>query len=197
MSLVQAVVTYSFVLMCGDKKANFKNGEESENFVKVFKLNPNIIFGIAGNIHDNQKLFHDYLNVDFENCNLCVTKNCNETLNDFFRIITNRFNEIIKHQDSNIHSLICGWDGEKFVGKSFFTSTGITDAIPLNEGDVKFLSSGDNRHIENFLCIKDKYPFNILGMKNTLRDVLEKGVKFDSSINNISTFESIRISDIH
>ena len=52
MSLVQAFICEQFVLVCGDTRAVFSNGEISDNFPKVKKID-NAIIGMTGNIQDN------------------------------------------------------------------------------------------------------------------------------------------------
>ncbi len=187
MSLVQAVISNHFIIVCSEQRANFDNGTVDENFKKVFKINQNVIIGMAGSISDNQKLFEDFLICDIDNCKLIPKEKCNLTLNEVFEIVTNKFLLLNKTPNFNTHSLVCGWDGSKFVGKTFYSTTGISDVVPKDDNDVKIISSGNDIHYNNFMKFKDKYPFSILGVKNAFKDVLDVGVKYDSSINENCT----------
>lgn len=191
MSLVQAIISNSFILMCADKRITFNSGEISDDFIKIFKLNNNILIGITGNTEDNQKLFRDYIKVNVEKMQLEICNN-NISYDEFNSIISKRFEKLNKIATFNVYSMICGWNGVQFVGKTFYTSTGMTDVIPKDKNDVKIISSGDSRHFENFMRIKDHYDFSILGMKNTFKDVLSIGTKFDKSISNNYIFEQLK-----
>lgn len=46
------------------------------------------------------------------------------------------------------------------------------------------------------MSVRKKYPFGVLGMKNTFKDVLDTGVKFDNTINSKYTFGLLRKSDL-
>lgn len=91
MSLVLAIISDSFILVCGDQRAIFKNGKSNENFNKVFKLNKNIVIGTAGDISDNLKLFEGFIYSDNENQKLISYTNCLLSLNEFTDIIVERF----------------------------------------------------------------------------------------------------------
>ena len=191
MSLVQAVICEQFALVCGEQQANLDNGGVLHNFKKVFKLNECVIIGLSGVIEDNYYLFQDYLNMDFT-----VKEDCADSLEEVFKTVSARHREMAEQGECDVFSLVCGWNGSGFEGKSFFVdsagNSSITDAKPEHSMEAKLISCGDNRHYDNFLTCMKRYGFNILGLQNTFRDVLSLGVKFDDFIDTNAWFEVIK-----
>ncbi|MCI8552838.1 MAG: hypothetical protein K2P22_03490 [Lachnospiraceae bacterium] len=191
MSLVQAVICDQFALVCGEQQANLDSGGVLHNFKKVFKLNECVIIGLSGVIEDNYYLFQDYLNMDFT-----VKEDCADSLEEVFKTVSARHREMAEQGECDVFSLVCGWNGSGFEGKSFFVdsagNSSITDAKPEHSMEAKLISCGDNRHYDNFLTCMKRYGFNILGLQNTFRDVLSLGVKFDDFIDTNAWFEVIK-----
>lgn len=191
MSLVQAVICEQFALVCGEQQANLDNGGVLHNFKKVFKLNEHVIIGLSGVIEDNYYLFQDYLNMDFT-----VKEDCMDSLEEVFQKVSARHREMADQGECDVFSLVCGWNGSGFEGKSFFVDSAggssITDAKPEHSMEAKLISCGDNRHYDNFLTCMKRYGFNILGLQNTFRDVLSLGIKFDDFIDTNAWFEVIK-----
>lgn len=191
MSLVQAVICDQFALVCGEQQANLDSGGVLHNFKKVFKLNECVIIGLSGVIEDNYYLFQDYLNMDFT-----VKEDCADSLEVVFKTVSARHREMAEQGECDVFSLVCGWNGSGFEGKSFFVdsagNSSITDAKPEHSMEAKLISCGDNRHYDNFLTCMKRYGFNILGLQNTFRDVLSLGVKFDDFIDTNAWFEVIK-----
>ncbi len=191
MSLVQAVICDQFALVCGEQQANLDSGGVLHNFKKVFKLNECVIIGLSGVIEDNYYLFQDYLNMDFT-----VKEDCADSLEEVFKTVSARHREMAEQGECDVFSLVCGWNGSGFEGKSFFVdsagNSSITDAKPEHSMEAKLISCGDNRHYDNFLTCMKRYGFNILGLQNTFRDVLSLGIKFDDFIDTNAWFEVIK-----
>jgi len=199
MSLVQSIIYKEFLLVCGEQKASFTNGIISNNFNKIFKISKDVIIGLTGTIEDNLLLFQDFIERDFS-----LKLQSNYYLPDVYKRIDLRYKQMeLEHNSSsnkkfNVFSLVCGWNGENFEGKTYFIDPeqtkhiGITHIKLDSQRDVKLISCGKDIHFANFMKFKDKYPFNIRGMKNTFKDVLDEGVKFDATINTNANFELIK-----
>ncbi len=113
-------------------------------------MNENVIIGLSGPMDDNYYLFQDYLTVDFE-----LKGEFTDSLTEVFLRVTERYEEMVAQGECDVFSLVCGWDGYSFAGKTFFidsTDLGnsrITDVRPAHDKDAKVISCGDNRHYEN------------------------------------------------
>ena len=194
MSLVQAIICNQFVLVCSEQQANLSDGTIRHDFRKVFKINEAVILGMTGIIQDNYYLFQDYLTPDFK-----IKANCTDSLDTVFNKVTARFYQMNAiNKQSNVFSLVCGWNGENFEGKTFFMlpsyteNLGISDVKVSDVSQVRLINCGEHNHYDLFISLKDKYPFSILGCKNTFRDVLAIGVKFDKTIDENALFEVIK-----
>lgn len=191
MGLVQAVICDQFALVCGEQQANLDNGGVLHNFKKVYKLNEEVIIGMAGVIEDNYYLFQDYLNIDFT-----MKEDCPDSLEEVFEKVTARYKEMVDQGECDVFSLVCGWNGSGFEGKAFFVNSAggseITDAKPAHDKDAKLISCGDNRHYQNFLTCMNRHGFSVFGLQNAFRDVLAMGVKFDDYIDTNPWFELIK-----
>ena len=193
MSLVQAVLCSEFALVCGEQQLNLTSGGVLHNFRKIFKVNEAVIIGLSGAIEDNYYLFQDYLNVDFT-----LKEDCPDSLAEVFNKVTARYREMTEQGECDVFSLVCGWNGFGFEGKTFFINSQfgeesrITDVRPEHEKDAKLISCGDNRHYENFYYGVSRYGFDINGVQRAFREVLSKGVLFDEFIDKNAQFEVIR-----
>lgn len=193
MSLVQAVICDQFTLVCGEQKLNLNNGGVLHNFRKVFKLNDNVIIGLSGSMDDNYYLFQDYLTIDFE-----LRGDCPDSLGEVFDKVIARYREMEEQGECDVFSLVCGWNGFGFEGKTFFLNAQfgednrITDIRPDHEKDAKVISCGDDRHYHNFVEAIYRYGADVYGVQRSFRDVLARGVMFDGSIDKNAQFELIR-----
>lgn len=195
MSLVQAYISENYILVCGEQKATV-NGVIVENFKKVYKLNDTTIIGMAGTIEGNYRLFSDYINADFSlNINFCQ-KGYFEIESD----LINKFqNNVAFFQEHNVISIICGWDGYKMTGKTFFTNLDqpINNLTPNHQEHIRLVNCGLEKHKENAERISQlKNPQNLFQLKNLFRDVIDEGVKFDNTINKNINYEEIRRIDV-
>ena len=193
MSLVQAVLCNEFALVCGEQQLNLTSGGVLHNFRKIFKVNEAVIIGLSGAIEDNYYLFQDYLNVDFT-----LKEDCPDSLAEVFNKVTARYREMTEQGECDVFSLVCGWNGFGFEGKTFFINSQfgeesrITDVRPEHEKDAKLISCGDNRHFDNFLAGVYRYGAEVYGLQRAFRDTLAQGVMFDEYIDKNAQFELIR-----
>ena len=193
MSLVQAVLCSDFALVCGEQQLNLNSGGVLHNFRKIFKLNEYVIIGLSGVVEDNYYLFQDYLNVDFT-----LKEGCQDSLPVVFDRVSARYREMAEQGECDVFSLVCGWNGYGFEGKTFFLSSQfqeenrIADVRPLHEKDAKVISCGDDRHYHNFVEAIYRYGADVYGVQRSFRDVLARGVMFDGSIDKNAQFELIR-----
>ncbi len=200
MSLVQSIIYKDFCVICGDQKASLSNGTIRHDFRKIFKLNNKVVIGITGDIQDNYLLFQDFLTPDF---NLQEGSE-NVEFQSVYEKVALRFDvlerDMIQHET---FSVVCGWNGTGFEGRTFFMggksadNLGITQICPETSDSARLITCGDPRHHESFFKFKENYPFNILGVKNTFRDVLEAGVQFDDTINTNAMFEVLKRSKVN
>ena len=193
MSLVQAVICDQFALVCGEQQLNLNSGGVLHNFRKVFKINENVIIGLSGSMDDNYYLFQDYLTIDFE-----LKEDFSDCLEDVFDKVTARYQEMTEQGECDVFSLVCGWNGFGFEGKTFYINSQfgeesrVTEVRPEHEKDAKLISCGDNRHYDNFLAGVYKYGAEVYGLQKAFRDTLAQGVMFDEFIDKNAQFEVIR-----
>ena len=193
MSLVQAVLCDRFALVCGEQQLNLSGGGVLHNFRKIFKVNENVVIGLSGVIEDNYYLFQDYLNVDFT-----LKEDCRDSLEEVFDKVAARYREMTSQGECDVFSLVCGWNGFGFEGKTFYINSQfgeesrITDVRPEHAKDAKLISCGDNRHYDNFLAGVYKYGADVRGLQRAFRDTLAQGVMFDDFIDKNAQFEVIR-----
>lgn len=194
MSLVQAYITQNFILAGGDTRATLNDGVIIDNFKKIYKLNDTTIVGAAGSIAGNDILFRDYI-INSEATEICKRMTYSEIEADLLARLC--FDKRIT--EYGINSFVCGWDGSQMVGRLFSASkeSGVSSkmAIPEDNG-FKIISCGLNEHLsKGEQLFISRNCNNILQTKNIFKDVIQEGMKFDSSINNNLIFEKIRRSD--
>ena len=202
MSLVQAFIYKDYILVCGEQRANLDSGIVLENFVKVRKLNPTTIIGMTGTIEGNAKLFKDYINPDFTIKGTGQLQTYNEIKH---RTIENFYNNYDYFQIKSVHSVICGWNGQKMTGKAIFTKdtnnpnmAPITDLTPDFLEQLRWVNCGLNQHEENLKTLfKEMQTVNVLALKKLFIDVIKMGVEFDETINSNISFEYIRRSNVY
>ncbi|MEY8316731.1 hypothetical protein AALB19_05320 [Oscillospiraceae bacterium 50-58] len=193
MSLVQAVICDQFALVCGEQQLTLNNGSVLHNFRKIFKLNEHVMIGLSGSMDDNYYLFQDYLTIDFE-----IKEGCSDSLMEVFDKVTARYREMTEQGECDVFSLVCGWNGFGFEGKTFYINSQfgeesrITSVRPEHEKDAKLISCGDNRHFDNFMAGVYRYGAELYGLQKAFRDTLAQGVMFDEFIDKNAQFELIR-----
>lgn len=196
MSLVQAYINENFILVCGEQKAKLTDGTIIENFIKVHKINQSTIIGLTGTIEGNYALFSDYINEDFTLKNTLPR----HKYTDIGQKNILKYNINYEYFKSHpVISLICGWDGQKMTGKTFFSNLGrnaINDLTPEYPGHIRLVNCGLDIHNENAEKMsRFNPPKNILQLKNLFKDVIDEGIKFDNTINKNITFQKIKRSD--
>lgn len=195
MSLVQAYIYNDFIVVGGENRAVINN-TIVDDYKKVFKLNECTIIGFTGSIAGNACLFSDYIN-----SNLSLTELCkNSTYQDIVEHLIDTYYENFDFINSKgIYSIVCGWDGSKMTGKAFFAHNinkpldGIIDITPLNKKYLRLVNCGLDRHYNlanEFISRLE--TCNIPTVKNIFKNVINEGISFDYTINNILTFEEIK-----
>lgn len=193
MSLVQAVICDEFVFVAGEQQLKLNSGAVLHNFRKVFRLNDNVIIGLSGSMDDNYYLFQDYLTIDFE-----LKGDRPDSLAEVYEKVGARYREMTEQGECDVFSLVCGWNGFGFEGKTFYINSQfgeenrITEVRPEHEKDAKLISCGDDRHYDNFLAGVYKYGADLNGLQKSFRDTLAQGVMFDDFIDKNAQFEVIR-----
>lgn len=216
MSLVQAVITDNFLLFGADKKGIMDGTKEYyENCNKLIKLNKEIIFGCTGGILDNFKLFEGFCSYS-EQVGLIPSDNSFDlSYNEFVKIISVRFENMYKeHIDSkntiryDIKSLIGGFNGEEFEVTLFNLDDkcsfedNIVKAYKPTNFPYKGVTAGETIHSDNLhIGVYKTYReygenITILQYKNIMKDVFEKGMEIDETINNNICFERIKRKDV-
>lgn len=207
MSLVQALMCEDYVLVCAEMKAKLDDGRILEDFKKIYKLNDDVIIAFTGTIEDNRYLFQEYVTSD-----LSMKDKITDSLDQVFKAVDLRFKELqteeytkILNKKACVHSVICGWNGNRLIGRTYFLGgkdhQGITEFYPDVDQPYKLVSCGEGIHFD-YLCQKinshiqeyGKSP-NIRQGKNIFQDVLDHGITVDDTINNVAIFEQIRRSD--
>ena len=202
MSLVQAIITKNFILVCGEQKAIMTDGTIRNDYIKIQKLSDTVIIGMTGNIEDNRTLFSEYVNLHlkkFDDVQPSYQEVINKTTESFL-YITNDADKCGIEFD--VISIVCGWDGSQFTGKCFFhggdqSKKGIFDIVPTEKEPYNFVTCGEDRHHDALIkYINMQSSHTILNFKNCFKDVLKEGIKFDETINDKYSFETIRKGDI-
>lgn len=201
MSLVQTFISTNFIVVGGDQRAILGDGKQQDDIKKIHKLNNTTIIGMTGKILDNFRLFENFVNYDLSKRDVVI----DETYPQLADIISERFNLYKKKKlIDNVYSIVCGWDGTKFSGRTFFINSsqknldyqGIFNITP-SVGHPSFINCGKNEHGYKF---KELYDINnhetILNFKNIFKNVIKAGVKFDDGINSNYDFEQIKRKDI-
>ena len=121
-----------------------------------------------------------------------------DSLEEVFDKVAARYREMTSQGECDVFSLVCGWNGFGFEGKTFYINSQfgeesqITDVRPEHAKDAKLISCGDNRHYDNFLAGVYKYGADVRGLQRAFRDTLAQGVMFDEFIDTNAQFEVIR-----
>lgn len=122
-------LTPEFIVMCADKRICRNGNIHSEDFKKVYYLNNNVVFGLAGSVLGNYALLSEYLE-DFnlycdENFRVDFDKTANLSFQEVCDAITDKFGKFVeKYRDSqkrpDVSIMIGGFvDGEGIVKRLF------------------------------------------------------------------------------
>ena len=209
MSIIQAVITNKNCIISGDSRiTNIQNKTYSSGYNKILKLNNQIMFGITGNPLDSFQLFEGYCyytNKGFQNINETV----NLSYNDFICIITNKFEKMYNEYNNHLKQydlgdIICGFNGKEFeivllgIGSRYGLPNGIIKAHKSKDFPYKAAIAGLKDHKDKFEFLAQKQYFKfqqeltIRQWKNIMQEVVDDGSKFDDTIDNHLSFESIK-----
>ena len=214
MSLVNVIIEDEFIIVCGDKRVIDKNGNIlSEKANKVVKLNDNIIIGLTGSLKDCYEFIDDYCTFTTEN-GFCK-KACNISFIKIINALCKKYQEIcIIHNDEKIEKeynfgiIVAGYDGQKFVNYSFYLHSNSEnikgDGVfrDYKKTDKPFYTTlgSENATVFHFNKLKKdietQIPMNIAQYEDILKDVYNKGIIIDGSINNDCQIEVIRKVDV-
>lgn len=64
MSLIQAIITDKYAMLCSDTKAYTLSGTHVDDCHKIIPIGNGIMFGCTGKVSDNYELFEDYCECD-------------------------------------------------------------------------------------------------------------------------------------
>lgn len=204
MSLIQAYITRNFILVGGDTRGTNGDIVVSNDVKKVFKINKNIIIGMSGKVNGNCILFKDIIEFTDNKFKLKDVNFDQLTYKEFTsKINESYYNNNDYLQENSIHSIVCGYNGERLMATTYITKDANenfnkpVEIFPLNETDVRVINCGEEQHYLDAFELKDKInALNILQFKNLFNDVLQKGIKYDNTINNNADFEVIRLKDV-
>lgn len=212
MSLVQAIVTEDFALVCGDTRSvNLDGSSRKDTYNKVIRLNKNIIFGVTGDVKDNFKLFDGFCYLHSIYGFVNSEQNFEDlSYNEFINVISNRFTLMSDEHNSNennvrynIKSMIAGYNGKCFEVTCFLlvndntVSPCVRKLRKKSQNPCDIATLGYTIHDDNLKdFIIEENPKTIRQYKNVLQSTFDIGMKNDKSINNICHFETIRKCDI-
>ena len=211
MSLVQAIITKDFILVGADKRGMIIEDKIiNEECNKMIKLNKGIIFACTGGIKDNYKLFKDYCNYSDEVGLMPLEREKEVSYSEFVKRISTRYQEMsLEHNNDenlrtyDIHSIICGYNGEEFEITAFSLGAkkGMVDGIYKIHKTPDFIyrgvNLGEEMHMEMLhelvgITYHKFGKVTMLQYKNIILEVFEKGSKLDETINTNVCFERIK-----
>lgn len=218
MSLVLAVLTEDYIVAGSDTKANFKTRETSGLTSKVFRINDDMLVGIAGDIDDNITLFSDYL--EYGNCEDNCIKMRNTYPKDRFvhtcGRITKKMDAItpirINGKYRNIHSFICGWNGRCLSVFEITVKRGKVTTMPhvpyqcngTKGNRLMMLWCGSKKvkqhamHFEKTLAQLHKIDNSAIdSIQEAFRITLDTGVLIDKTINSRPVFEIVTMDNVY
>lgn len=216
MSLIQVVITDNFILAGADTRSVRcdNNAVISEKINKLIKLNKGIIFGCTGGVLDNYELFYEFCSYDSVVGYSNLPYEFSLSYNEFVEIISKRF-EIMKceHNDEkadkkyDIGAVIAGHNGTQFEATCFNLGgrhgqpDGIVKVKKAIDFPYKGVNLGEKMHMDELHELVDiqyhKYGnLTIRQYMNIMHEVFDKGIIFNTGINNNIHFEKIRKKDI-
>lgn len=203
MSLINYITSDEFILFCAEQRAiDLTTGKPADgNFIKVKKSKNNVLFGFGGHCQDNYEFCPKYLNYDMTLNALTDDADYCE-IRDYLRDRLEKY-KLSEDFDKAIACCIGGWDGFKLCISIFHVNSNCDEKITSDEiystgiHDMRYGSLIFNEiHLQNFKTELNKLSnFTILNFKNAFKTTVEKGMKFDNSINNNFSFEVLKRKD--
>lgn len=205
MSLVIGVACGEFVVMGGEGKAVLSNGQIITDFRKVFKINNHILIGIAGTLQGINTFAGFLFNI--HDSRFVIKKFPSEPpYNEIKKLLDDSYDNIIKTGNCDTFFVaIAGWDGNQFCMDSYFynntdqTNNKRTHIIPQSSNDFKCvcLENCSPNHFNDFMSFAAKITeVSIIQTKNAIKNTIDTGIAYDSSINKNYIFETIRKKEV-
>ncbi len=205
MSLVIGVACENFVVMGGEGKAVLGNGQTITDFRKVFKINQNILIGIAGTLQ-GIKTFAGFL-FNVQDSRFTIKRfNPEPSYNEIKELLDDSYDDIIKNGNCDTFFVaIAGWNGQQFCMDSYFyNSTGKANnkrahIVPQSTNDFKCvcLENCSPNHFNDFMSYATKMTeASIIQTKNAIKNTIDMGITYDDSINKNYMFETIRTKEV-
>ncbi len=205
MSLVIGVACGEFVVMGGEGKAVLNNGQIITDFRKVFKINHNILIGIAGTLQGVNNFAGFLFNIQDSRF---TTKRFQPepSYNEIKELLDDSYDDIIGNGNSETFFVaIAGWDGQQFCMDSYFynstdkTNNKRSHIVPQSTNDFKYvcLENCGAKHSNDFMSFATKMTeASIIQTKNAIKNTIDIGLVYDNSINKNYIFETIRKKEV-
>lgn len=209
MSLIQAIITDKYAMLCSDTKAYTLSGTHVDNCRKIIPIGDGIMFGCTGKVSDNYELFEDYCECDgvrFSSRNFETSLSYNKVikrLTSKYDKLERKFNAGKKYE---ICSIVCGYNDEKerfetiifalhhdrrIKNGIFFYHQSIRSPYKITTcGNIYHHATLDNLAEDTYYDCGDEVT--IRQWKNMFQDVLDDGITFDHTINDRADFVTIR-----
>ena len=204
MSLLCIVLRKDYLLFSSDTRLVMTNGKTKDDFPKIQKWNRTTIFGAGGDVESNRLLFSDFLNEDWTP----NTKAKEMSYPEIRNCIIGKYKQVKNEKGFHVFSCIGGYDGKKLSCIKILCDqvSGQDECSEVLIGDnirqLGVIDSGIGaRNIFEELEEKKKRELGNQNLtmrqyKNIFKDCLNIVSEIDSSVSNISLFESIRLSDV-
>ena len=205
MSLVISVACGEFVVMGGEGKAVWDDGLIITDFRKVFKINNNILIGIAGTLQGISRFAGFLFNIQDRRF---VIKGFQPepSYNEIKELLDDSYDDIMKSSSCDTFFVaIAGWDGKQFCMDSYFynsvdkTNNQRSHIVPQSTNDFKCvcLENCGPHHFNDFVSFATKMTeANIIQTKNAIKNTIDIGIAYDDSINKNYIFETIRKKEV-
>ena len=205
MSLVISVACGEFVVMGGEGKAVLDDGLIITDFRKVFKINNNILIGIAGTLQGINRFAGFLFNI--QDRRFAIKRFQPEpSYNEIKELLDDSYDDIVKSGSCDTFFVaIAGWDGKQFCMDSYFynsvdkTNKQRSHIVPQSTNDFKCVcleNCGPN-HLNDFMGFATKMTeASIIQTKNAINNTIDIGIAYDNSINKNYTFETIRKKEV-
>lgn len=209
MSLLQAIITDNYAMLCSDTKAYKLNGEYTDHSVKIARISDTVMFGCTGKVQDNYTLFSEYCDCDGIKY---IPKYISDDIsyNEVIEYLTIQYDNMEEQFQSGtpyeICSMVCGYneDLDDFEVTIFALHTnhniknGMYTFRKLPQTPYRIFTCGNLQHeVELANLADDVYMQNdgllsVRQWKNMFMNVLQIGGKYDYTINNKPKFAIIR-----
>ena len=194
MSLVAGFLTDKYVCFCGDTCLTLPNGNTS-TIQKVHYFNQNILWAFTGDVQSNVIPIKEFLangyfdftktsNVSFNTLNDKLKKHYNALYASLLK--SNQNASVKKYPQFN--TMIAGIENGAFTiyRYSLIEKVQSCEKYVEDSSCVQHIIMGKQEHEKN-LCMPIFYP-TISDLSQTFQNVLDKGVIFDKSINNMQQY---------